>query len=255
MLTRGNGDNHLELLTVLQARMSSKRFPGKVIADLNGAPMILRQINRITKAQHIEKLVVATSTDQSDDILADLLVSEGVEVFRGELGNVFSRFYELNQLHQPKNIMRLTADCPLVMPDLIDEIIQYFNKNSFDYVSNTLVRMYPDGLDIEIFRAQILEELFLKNLTSEEMEHVTLGIHSRPEEFHCQNFSNVTSKVSGRWTVDYPEDLKIIRKIYSKFIGREESFTFNEARLAAVELGLYPRQTSIKNQNQSKEDL
>ena len=218
------------MLTILQARMSSTRLPGKVMADLGGKPMILRQISRIIKANHIEKFVVATSTDQSDDSLTNLLVSEGVEVFRGSLQNVYSRFNELIQKYEPESVLRLTADCPLVMPELIDEIAQYFKKNDFDYVSNTIDRTYPDGLDIEIIRAQALLKLSSKEMTKQELEHVTLGIYSRPEEFRCQNFTNLSTRVTGRWTVDYPSDLEFARKVYSAFIGKEDSFTFDEVR-------------------------
>jgi spore coat polysaccharide biosynthesis protein SpsF len=231
----------LELLTILQARMSSTRLPGKVMADLNGKPMILRQINRITQAQRVSKLVVATSTDPSDDVLEDFLVSEGIEVFRGELKNVFSRFFELILKYQPQNIVRLTADCPLVMPRLIDEMVAFFDRSEYDYLSNTLIRNYPDGLDIEIFRAQTLVMLKEVQMTSQEEEHVTSGIYSRPDKFQCGNFSNLTGQVHGRWTVDYQEDLEFVRKVYSEFIGREESFTFDEVMLALPRIGFIPK--------------
>jgi len=226
----------LELLTILQARMSSTRLPGKVMADLNGKPMILRQIDRITQAQQVSKFVVATSTDPSDDVLEDLLVSEGIEVFRGDLKNVFSRFFELTLKYQPQNVIRLTADCPLVMPRLIDEMVDFFHRSEYDYVSNTLIRNYPDGLDIEIFRAQTLVMLKAGQMTSEEEEHVTSGIYGHRDKFQCGNFSNLTGQVRGRWTVDYQEDLDFIRKVYSEFIGREESFTFDEVMLALEKL-------------------
>ena len=218
----------MELLTVLQARMSSTRLPGKVMMDLNGKPMIIRQLSRIAQAQQVGKVIVATSKDKSDDPLADFLVSEGVEVFRGELVNVFSRFYELKERYQPRNMLRLTADCPLVMPRLIDEIVEFFNEGDYDYVSNTLLPNYPDGLDVEIFRAEVLVHLQDRQMTDSEKEHVTLGIYTRKEEFKVANYFNLAEKVTGRWTVDFPEDLEYVREIYASFVGREETFTFDE---------------------------
>ena len=226
----------MEFLVVLQARMSSTRLPGKVMADLNGQPMIKRQIDRIMKSKFIDQLVVATSVDTSDDILVDFLTAEGIEVYRGSLDNVYARFLDVAQIYNPRNIIRLTADCPMVMPILIDEMIQEFKEsNNLDYLSNTLIRNYPDGLDIEILRSTVLFELAGLSMTEYEKEHVTSGIYSRPEMFKCRNFCQLPQPNKSRWTVDYQQDLEFIRKIYKVFVGCEDDFNYEDAIVASRE--------------------
>jgi len=137
--------------------MSSTRLPGKVMADLVGAPMILRQIERLKRAKRLDQIVVATSTDASDDGLAERLVAEGIGVYRGSLEDVLGRFVgALETFSGHETVVRLTADCPLADPDVIDETIALFEGSKADYASNTPERRsYPKGLDIEVMRAAI----------------------------------------------------------------------------------------------------
>lgn len=215
-------------LAILQARMSSTRLPGKVMMPLNGIPMIGRQILRIKRASKIDRLVVATSELSSDDLLVDYLNSKGIETFRGNLQNVYSRFVGVTDLYHYQNLIRLTADCPLAMPEIIDEMINVFQNKSIDYLSNSLERSFPNGLDVEIFTRDALLRLGQLNLNPSELEHVTLGFHHRKDIFKVQNFPNSRDYSSERWCVDYPEDFEFIKRIYSYFSGREDRFTFGE---------------------------
>jgi spore coat polysaccharide biosynthesis protein SpsF len=215
-------------LAILQARMSSSRLPGKVMMTLNGQPMIYRQIERIRHAATIDKIVVATSTDQSDDLLVNYLTENDIDVYRGSLNDVLSRFLEIERKMEVSAIIRLTGDCPLVIPALIDTLVTRFYAADVDYLSNTLEPTYPDGLDIEVIRPGVLETLSEYELSQAEKEHVTLGIYSRPSKFTLENFSHNVDLSHNRWTVDQPEDLEFVRRVYSAFIGREATFSFED---------------------------
>ena len=215
-------------LVILQARMSSKRFPGKVLQDLLGKPMIIRQISRIQSAKNIGKIVVATTRRQDDDLLASTLLENEIDIYRGATDDVISRYVKVIRKFQANTVVRLTADCPLVMPELLDSMIEDFSCNNWDYLSNTIFPTYPDGLDIEIFSAKSLITLYSMKLTDPEKEHVTLGFHNRKKEFNLHNYESNLDYSNLRWTVDYPEDLEFIRNVYSKFQDRMNMFGFDE---------------------------
>jgi spore coat polysaccharide biosynthesis protein SpsF len=215
-------------LVILQARMSSSRLPGKVMTLINGEPMIFWQIERIKAARSIDQIIVATSSDQSDDSLAHFLASKGIEVFRGSRDDVLSRFLEIDSKVQPSTIVRLTGDCPLVMPKLIDSMVKRFYLSDCDYLSNTLEPTFPDGLDVEIFQSSALKRLASFDLSLTEREHVTLGMYSRPSHFVLQSFQNDQNFSNKRWTVDYVEDLIFVTNVYKHFVGRELKFSFED---------------------------
>ena len=215
-------------LVVLQARMSSTRLPGKVMAQINGHPMIYWEISRISKAKLVNKIVVAISDQSSDDILADYLDSIHQEYIRGSLDNVLSRYVKAEEIYNPSAIIRLTADCPLVMPELIDQYLEIFHKEDFEYLSNTIELSYPDGLDIEIIAPGIFKKLLEFSLSKEEKEHVTLGIYSRKDKFRTYNVSNKTNISQFRWTVDTSDDLAFVKSVYAHFESKEINFTFED---------------------------
>lgn len=208
--------------------MSSSRLPGKVMLPINGEPMIFRQIERIRQASTIDEVIVATSTDPSDDSLIEFLLDKGIEVFRGSLDDVLSRFLEIQREMYSTAIIRLTGDCPLVMPELIDAMVAKFYETDVDYLSNTLKPTYPDGLDVEVIKPSALEKLAAFDLSGAEREHVTLGIYSRSSIFTLKNFRGEKDLSQRRWTVDYLEDLAFVRKVFSEFEGRESFFTLED---------------------------
>ncbi len=195
--------------------------------EVNGRPMISWQISRILQSD-VDGLVLVTSTEESDDTLTDFVISLGVPVYRGSIENVFSRFWNVLETYQPERFLRLTGDCPLVMPNLINEMITDFEKFPCDYMSNTNPPTFPDGLDIEIASFATLERLSKFELTADEKEHVTLGVYKRPAEFMLRNFTAPYDYSNMRWTVDYPEDLAFVRRVYSQFIGSENNFAFED---------------------------
>jgi len=217
-----------DTLVVLQARMSSSRLPGKVMLEINNKPMIYWQIKRILNAKKVSSLVIATSLDSSDEALCQFLEGHSFNVYRGSLNNVLSRFLEVSEKYPHDSLIRLTGDCPLVMPELVDQMVEAFYEKDVDYLSNTLDPTYPDGLDIEILKQGVLEKLSTFNLEPKELEHVTFGIYKRPETFQLSNFSNKSNHSQERWTVDYQEDFEFVRSIFARFTGLETEFTYQE---------------------------
>lgn len=212
------------ILAVLQARCSSTRFPGKVLAPLLGEPMILRQIERLRRSKRIDVLVVATSVDSSDDALVDVLESAGVNVRRGPLDDVVARFRLVVSEFAPDTIVRLTADCPLADPDVIDQVIDNHIASGNDYTSNTLPPTFPDGLDVECVSATAFQRLTTLPLTPREREHVTIGIYGRPDQFTRGTVEQEPDRSDLRWTVDVPDDLEFVRAIYDHLYAKDKEF-------------------------------
>jgi spore coat polysaccharide biosynthesis protein SpsF len=212
------------ILAVVQARLSSTRLPGKVLAPVLGRPMILRQLERLARSSRIDQLVVATSTDRSDDPLAELLESENVVYRRGSLTNVADRFLQVAREFTPDSIVRLTADCPLADPAVIDTIIEAHVSSGADYTSNVLERTYPQGLDAECVTLAAFERLLASPLTDAEREHVTLGVYSRPDDYRLQSVTQEVDRSNLRWTVDLPEDLAFVRVVYEALYDGNPEF-------------------------------
>ena len=141
-------------LAIIQARTNSTRFPGKVLKEICSMPMILFQINRLKKSKNINKIVLATSTNKEDDHLAQIVKESGNVVFRGELEDVLGRFYNCSKLYKPRNIIRITGDCPLIDPKIVDKVVNMYFKSDAEYVSNVFPPTFPDGLDVEIFSSK-----------------------------------------------------------------------------------------------------
>lgn len=214
------------VLAILQARSSSTRFPRKVLQPLHGDVMIVRQVERISRCRGIDHLVVATSTDRSDDELAEVLRARGIEVRRGPLDDVVSRFSLVVDEFQPDHIVRLTADCPLTDPDVIDLVIDEHLRNGCDYTSNVLPPTFPDGLDVEVFTAEAFARLVRAGLSTDEREHVTLGMYAHPENYSIWNVVQETDRSEMRWTVDVPDDLVFAANVYKRLY--EPGATFGQ---------------------------
>lgn len=215
-------------LAVLQARMTSSRLFGKVLMDLNGEPMIIRQISRIKQAKRVDDIIVVTSVDPSDDLLVEILEKFKIRVVRGSLEDVLSRFQLVLENFECTALIRLTGDCPLVMPEILDAMIEHFYRSRLDYLSNAIEPSFPDGLDIEVINPAALKKLSTFDLDNSEREHVTLGLYSRATEFQIENYPNSEDLSGMRWTVDYQEDLDFVRQVYANFRGHESTFTFLE---------------------------
>jgi spore coat polysaccharide biosynthesis protein SpsF len=212
--------------------MSSTRLPGKVLLPLAGAPMILRQIERVARARRIDRVVVATSVDASDDALADVLAGAGVAVHRGPLDNVLARFIGALDAHGPADrVVRLTGDCPLADPAVIDATIAHVTAAGADYGSNTPPRRsFPKGLDVEVMTAAALRAAAGRAASPEEYEHVTWGLHRHPELYRQAWFSQDADEGEVRWTVDLPDDYAFVSAVYDALYPVDPAFTSDDVR-------------------------
>ncbi len=211
-------------IAILQARMSSSRLRGKVLLDISGKPMLLRQIERIRRAKTVSAIVLATSSDPTDNPLQELADSETISVYRGSLENVFSRYKEISEHSTELNFVRLTGDCPLTDPEVIDKVVFEHLNSGADYTSNTIRRTYPRGLDVEVFKAKSLTKLGESKLSQQELEHVTLGFHSRADQFTLHNVSDSIDNSGLRWTVDTKEDFEFVEWVYSSLLEKRPNF-------------------------------
>jgi spore coat polysaccharide biosynthesis protein SpsF len=213
------------ILAILQARMTSTRFPEKVMKLIMGKPMIYWQIDRILKSKRIDHLIVATSFHSSDGQLERFCQEINVECFRGDLNDVLDRYYQAAKKHRPSHIVRFTGDCPLLDWQIIDQVIDYHIQGGYDYTANTHPPTFPDGLDVEIMKCSILEQAWEKASLLSEREHVTLYIYQHPELFKLGNVVNDEDLSYLRWTVDEPEDFQFISQIYEKLYPVNQNFT------------------------------
>lgn len=224
------------LVAIVQARIGSTRLPGKVIADVAGRPMLLQVVERVSRSKLICKVVVATSENAADDPIAALCRKEGISCFRGSEEDVLDRYYNAAKEHLADVVVRITADCPLIDPAVIDKVVSRFLENDFDYVSNTIRYTYPDGLDTEVFSFSALERAWAEAGKQSEREHVTPYIRTSGR-FRVASVENDTN-LSGsdyRWTVDEFEDLEFVRKVYTAlsdktFFGMREVLELIEQR-------------------------
>ncbi len=216
-------------LAILQARMSSRRLPGKVLKPILGQPMILRQIERIRQAGRIDRLVIATSTDSIDDVLAEISEEQGVECARGSLNDVLDRFYQVARRLEPAHVVRLTADCPLLDPDVVDELITFHLAGEFDYSSNALGELtFPNGLDVEVMRFECLGRVWREARLPSEREHVTPYFYNHPELFRLGSYRGGQNLSHMRWTVDEPEDLEFVRRVYGALYPATPRFRMHD---------------------------
>lgn len=202
------------ILGVLQARMSSRRLPGKVLAPVAGAPMLARQVERLRRCRRLDALVLATSADESDDPLAAAAERLALAVSRGALDDVLDRVHRAASAYAPDHVVRLTGDCPLADPDVIDACIELHVAGAHDYTSNIHPPTWPDGLDVEVLTRATLETAWREAREPVEREHVTWFVHQRPQRFRPGNLEAGRDLSHLRWTVDEPEDLELVRAVY-----------------------------------------
>ena len=219
-------------LAILQARMSSTRLPGKVLAPVAGAPMIVRQIERLRRARRLERIVVATSVRTDDDPLVEVLSSMGVPVHRGDLDDVLGRFIgALDAFGPARTVVRLTADCPLADPEVIDATIVRFADSGADYASNVAEpRSFPKGLDVEVMTAAALRRAAAETSDPHDREHVTPYLYRNPGRFRLASYAQAADEGAVRWTVDRPDDLEFVRAVYDALYADDPAFTSDAVR-------------------------
>lgn len=218
----------MKFLGILQARSSSSRLPGKVSKPILGKAMLLRQIDRLKRCQELDQLVVATSNHESDDTLVEMCERNAIAYYRGSLNNVLDRFYMTYKHFGATDIVRLTGDCPLADAKVIDHVINQHKGLGAAYTSNTIRPTYPDGLDVEVFKAESLEKAWNEATLASEKEHVTPYIVKHPELFSQHNVENSSDMSALRWTVDTPEDFEFVLRIYEALMSKRPNFTMDD---------------------------
>lgn len=198
-------------LCIIQARFGSTRLPGKILMTIGDKVLLEHVVARVSQAKKIDKIVVATTIEKTDDATAELCRKSGVDYFRGPNEDVLERFWQCAQKHREyQNIVRITGDCPLIDPKVIDEVAEVFEKEKVHYASNVLTETYPDGMDVEIFTREALQESAEKAELPSEREHVTLYIRNNPD-FSKTNFAHKENLSHFRLTVDNQEDFEVVK--------------------------------------------
>ena len=214
-------------VAIVQARTSSSRLPGKVLKLIGTKPMVLYQLERLKRCTNLDRFVLATSDDDSDDILADVVSSAGFDVFRGDLEDVLERFRACSVGEKASTVVRLTGDCPLSDPALIDELVQAFAEGGWDYLANCADEQQlsvPDGFDVEVFRAELLERAAREALLPSEREHVTPWFRSERAGLRWGHFRHHPVRPYYRVTVDDPVDLEVVRTVVEALEPQDPSF-------------------------------
>ncbi len=195
----------------IQARMTSSRLPGKVLEPIGGRPSIVFMVERLRRARLLDSIVVVTSDDPSDDPLVEVLAKADIPAFRGDLQDVLARFRGALEAHPADIVVRLTGDCPLLDPAVVDAVVALRNDMGADYASNVDPPTFPDGMDVEVFTAQALAQADRSARLPSEREHVTPWMRTAASGLRRANLQALVDLSGLRLTVDYPDDLQLVR--------------------------------------------
>jgi spore coat polysaccharide biosynthesis protein SpsF len=229
------------VIAIIQGRMSSSRLPGKILADIAGQPMLQRVFTRTSRASTVTETTFATTIDLSDDPVAEYCEFSGIAFTRGSLYDVLDRYYQTAKQANADFVVRVTADCPVIDPVLIDDVVKTLLEDEYDFVCNRLPppwhRTYPIGLDVEACRFQVLENAWRDAQEPQHREHAmpyfyegveltrqsrTLETGVSPRGFNIALLHHTTDFGDYRWTVDTPEDLEFMRQVYRRFDDRDD---------------------------------
>lgn len=206
---------------IIQARTGSSRLPGKVMMNVDGEnPMIFFVVKQLQSCKLLKELVIATTDLKEDDVIADYATKIHIKYFRGSAQDVLDRYYLCAKEFSFSTIVRITSDCPLIDPQIVDSVINEFNVNSYDYVTNTLVRTFPYGTDVEVFSFNALESAWRNARLPSEREHVTPFIRNNGNIFKIHNIESVQNLSNLSWTVDRMNDLNLVRTILARINKR-----------------------------------
>ncbi|XPV76170.1 MAG: cytidylyltransferase domain-containing protein [Desulfovibrio sp.] len=218
----------MSVVAVIQARMTSSRLPGKVLMPILGKPLLAYQLERLRRCKNIDKIVLATTTNTEDDPVAELAKHEKIDIFRGSEHDVLDRMYHAATAAKATTFVRLTGDCPLIDPLLIDTMVTLLDNPQIDYAHTA--QSFAEGLSCEVCSMKLLEEAWNKAELASEREHVTLYIRNRPEKYSLFSYNNERDDSGYRITVDEPEDFEVVKLIIEALYPKTSDFTFTEIR-------------------------
>lgn len=214
------------IVGIIQARMGSARLPGKILKKVNGVALLGYQVGRVRKSRLLDKIVVATSVLDKDDVVEEFCKKNNIECFRGSEDDVLSRYYECAQKYNADIVVRLTADCPLSDPKITDDTIKFYIDTKVDYVANTVppeTSKYPDGFDVEVFSMKALKKAYEEASNPHDREHVTFYFWKYNNGFKTAQLYNSKNYSKYRLTVDYPEDFEVVEFVI-KELKKRKSF-------------------------------
>jgi len=217
------------ITVIIQARTGSTRLPGKVLKEIGGRTLLEILVERVKHATLVDKIIVATTDKTEDDKIVGLVEKLGLDCFRGSENDVLDRYYQAARKFKADTVIRITGDCPLMDPKVIDQVVGFYKENSdkFDYVSNIRPPTFPDGMDVEVFPFTVLEKAWKNAELPSEREHVTAYIANHPEIFRIGNVVYKYNASSVRLTVDSEEDFKLIERILKGF-DYENNFSLED---------------------------
>ncbi|CDX03136.1 Spore coat polysaccharide biosynthesis protein F, CMP-KDO synthetase [Desulfitobacterium hafniense] len=215
---------------IVQARMTSTRLPGKVLMPVLGKPLLEYQIERLRRVGNSQEIIVATTTNVTDQPIVDLCRRLEVKMFRGPEEDVLTRYYEAAEENALDIVVRITSDCPLIDPNVVERVITFFLEyaGNYDYVSNSLQGTYPQGMDTEVFSYKALSEAYREAARQMEREHVTPFFYLNPRRYCLGNVMYKEDQSRHRWTVDTLEDFKLVAKIIEYFYPLNPCFTLED---------------------------
>ena len=223
----------MKIYAIVQARMSSQRFPGKVLYKVNGIPLIAFLLERVNRCYGIDKVVIATSTDKSDDPINGYCITNAVTCYRGSLNNVSERFNNIVTENNIDAFVRLSGDSPLIDQGIVDNAVSLFRGGDYDIVTNVLQRTYPKGQSVEVLRSSIFLKAFPEIKKEKYCEHVTTYFYDNKENYNIYNFVSGNDAGNIQLSVDTVDDLKIFEKIIAKMNPPYWQYNWEEV------LGLY----------------
>jgi spore coat polysaccharide biosynthesis protein SpsF len=241
--------NNLNIVTVIQARTGSSRLPNKIFLPLADKPLLYRMFERVAASKLAGTIVIATTTDKSDNKVEELCKDYNMLFYRGDQTDLLDRHYQAAKLFNANAVVKIPSDCPLIDPDVIDKVLQYYldNSDSFDYVSNLHPATYPDGNDVEIMSMKALEEAWTNANRSLEREHTTPYFWENPDKFRIGNVeweTGLNYSMSHRFTIDYEKDYNFIKLVYDELYPINNIFTLKDI------LNLLDKKPEIKKINE-----
>lgn len=215
-------------IALIQARTGARRLPNKVLLKLKDKTVLEHVIARVQKARTVKEAVVVTTVQPEDLKIVELVSGQGVRVLCGSQNDVLDRYYQAARLLGAEHIVRITADCPLMDPVVIDQVVNCYFKNKADYCSNALTQTFPDGLDVEVFSFAALSKAWKNASLTSEREHVTPYIRNHKKMFKVFSLEHKDSLGSHRWTLDEPKDYEFLKKIFDGLYAQDPFFGMDD---------------------------
>ena len=216
----------MKTAAIIQGRMASSRLRGKILQEIEGKPMLAWVVDQARKARRVDEVIVATTTDPSDDPVEEFCRQRAITCYRGSMHDVLDRFYQAARLAQAEVVVRFTADCPLIDPQLVDEVVAEFLRSGADFAANRLPppfkRTYPIGLDTEVASFSALERAWKEATARHDREHVMPYLYEVEGRFHVVRLEYKQDFGWMRWTVDTAQDLELIRQVAARLKGRPD---------------------------------